>query len=80
MLTAAKPTGQLPWPTVDDGTPDTSAKWDAFRLDTMEPFDNGVVTLPADCPPPPIVPSAPEGLTATPGDTTVTLQWSPPDV
>ena len=24
------------------------------------------------------MPSAPEGLTATPGDTTVTLQWSPP--
>ena len=77
-LTADKPSGQLPWPTLDDGTPDTIAKWDAVRLDTMEPFDNGQLTLPAECPPPPIVPSAPEGLVATPGDTTVTLQWSPP--
>ena len=78
VLTADQPTGQLPWPTVDGSTPDTSAKWDAVRLDTMEPFDNGVLTLPAECPPPPIVPSAPEGLTATPGNATVTLQWSPP--
>ena len=52
------------------GTPSASTRW--------QPFDNGVLTLPAECPPPPIVPSAPEGLTATPGDTTVTLQWSPP--
>ena len=36
VLTADQPT-QAPWPTLDDGTPDTVAKWDAFRLDTMEP-------------------------------------------
>ena len=78
VLTADQPKGQLAWPTVDGSTPDTVAKWDAVRLDTMEPIDNGLLTLPADCPPPPIVPSAPEGLAATPGNTTVTLQWSPP--
>ena len=79
VLTADKPMGQLPWPTVDGSTPDSSAKWDAVRLDTMETFDNGVLTLSPEClPPPPAVPSAPEGLTATPGDTIVTMHWSPP--
>ena len=79
VRTAAEPKGQLPWPTVDGSTPDTVAKWDAIRLDTMGPVANGVLPLPDGCAAAtPTVPSAPTGLVATPGDTSVTLRWSPP--
>ena len=34
--------------------------------------------MPADCPPPPDTPSAPENFSTTPSDGSVFLQWSPP--
>jgi titin len=78
VLTPAQPTWQAPWPVLDEQAFDSVAKWDAVRLDTDEVFANDRVFLPPDCPPPPIVPGAPENVTSTPGNGSVLLLWSAP--
>ena len=77
-LTAASPNWHAPWPEIDRESLDPNPKWDAVRLDTLEIFDFGTLQLPGDCPPPPIVPGAPQDISSTPGDGSVSLNWSPP--
>ncbi len=77
-LTAADPSWHAPWPEIERGLVDPHPKWDAVRLDTMAIFDSGTLDLPADCPPPPIVPGVPQAISSTPGDASVSLSWLPP--
>ncbi len=77
-LTAVAPSWHAPWPEIERGLADPHPKWDAVRLDTMEIFATGTLDLPPDCPPPPIVPGAPQAISSTPGDGSVSLSWLPP--
>ena len=77
-LTSADPFWHAPWPEIERGLADPHPKWDAVRLDTMAIFAAGTLDLPADCPPPPVVPGAPQAISSTPGDGSVSLSWLPP--
>lgn len=72
----------LEWPTLDGDPPerDPTPKWDAVRLDGIEPavFDEGILSLPAACPPTD-VPSAPRDMSSTAGDSSVSLTWAEPE-
>ena len=75
----ASGTWELPWPMLDGDppSPDPAPKWDAVRLDTLEIFEQGTLSIPADCPPA-NVPSAPQNFATTPGNGHVNLVWAAP--
>ena len=70
------------WPMIEGDPPtlDPAPKWDAVDLDAdpAEVFDEGILSLPIDCPPVD-VPSAPLDMASVAGDATVTLSWTEPD-
>jgi hypothetical protein len=78
-LTAAQPFWHAPWPTIGRAVYEPAAGWTAVQLDDPDAVvDSGTLTLPPDCPPAPTVPSAPDGISSTPGDRSVSLSWLPP--
>ena len=78
-LTGAQSAWRAPWPMVG-GEWFPEATWNAFRtdVDPFQRFEGGRFMLADVCGPPLTVPSAPQTLTATPGNGSVNLSWHAP--